>query len=482
MRVLENLNPKIVFHYFEDLAGIPHGSTDTKKISDYCVRFAKEHGLVYYQDKLNNVIIIKEATRGYENSPGIIIQGHLDMVCEKITEDTIDFLEQGLTLDIDGDYLFAKDTSLGGDDGIAIAMALAVLASNDLKHPRIEAVFTVDEEIGMLGAAELDVSVLTAKKFLNIDSEAEGVFTVSCAGGVTAESNLPILRQSFEGTLCKLSIKGLMGGHSGVEIHKGRGNANVLMGRLLYTISKKFPFRINALAGGQKDNVITNEASSEILLSEDKFDMLQEIVLSYHAALKHEFKTSDPGVAVTLEKLQNTSIKSLDEESTKKIIFILMNFPRGIQSMSMDIDGLVQTSLNLGILKLSDNNLSATFAVRSSVETELSALTDRLTSITEYLGGTMSFTGRYPAWEFKKDSSFRDTLTSIYKKQYGESPKIEAIHAGLECGLFSGKIKDLDCVSIGPDMSGVHSVNERLSISSVERVWKFLTAVLEESK
>lgn len=482
MGVLSDLKPEIVFKYFEELCSVPHGSGHMEPIGDYCVAFAKEHNLEHYRDNLSNVIMIKEASKGYENSPAVIIQGHLDMVCEKTADREIDFLKDGLELGIDGDDIYAKGTTLGGDNGIAIAMALAILASDDIDHPRIEAVFTVDEETGLYGAEAIDVSMLKAKKFINLDSEEEGVITVSCAGGVTAECILPVVREHLEGEQVKIIITGLIGGHSGIEIDKERANSNMLMGRLLYALNKEINFNIIEVAGGQKDNAIPKETVLNIVVADKDLDKAETLVNEYAAIISNEFKTSDPGITIKFERHGNVKTEVLNEEFTKKVIVMLLNIPNGIQSMSADIKGLVETSLNMGALKVLADGVHAIFAVRSSVETAKAALCDKLVSLMEYLGGKVEFTGAYPGWEYMKDSDLRETVIRVYEKQYGKTPIIEAIHAGLECGMFSEKIKDLDCVSLGPDMRGVHTVDERLSISSVARTWNLLLEVLKESK
>ncbi|MBE6033702.1 MAG: aminoacyl-histidine dipeptidase [Clostridiales bacterium] len=482
MGVLKDLQPQLVFKYFEEICGIPHGSGHMEPIADYCVAFAKAHNLEYFTDKLHNVIIVKAATKGYEDSPAIIIQGHLDMVCEKTADSNIDFLKDGLKLGIDGDEIYAEGTTLGGDNGIAVAMGLAILASDNLEHPRIEAVFTVDEETGLYGAEAIDVSMLKAKKFINLDSEEEGVITVSCAGGVTAECILPVTRKHAEGTQLKVVVTGLLGGHSGVEIDKERANSNMLMGRLLYNLNKKIQLNIVNVAGGQKDNAIPKETVLNLIVSDKDVAKVEDTVKEYQHIVSNEYKTSDPSIVIKAENLGKGSHEVLDKESAEKAVMMLLNIPNGIQSMSADIKGLVETSLNMGALKVLEDGIHAIFAVRSSVETAKASICDRLISMMEFLGGKVEFTGAYPGWEYKKDSELRETVIRVFEKQYNKKPIIEAIHAGLECGMFSEKIEDLDCVSIGPDMKGVHTVDERLSISSVERTWNLLLEVLKESK
>ncbi len=477
MPVLDNLKPQKVFHYFEEISNIPHGSCNTKQISDYCVSFAKEHNLEYYQDSDNNVIIIKEATKDREDAAPIILQGHLDMVCEKIPSLDMDMEKEGLKLGIDGDEVYAEGTTLGGDDGIAIAMTLAILDDDTLSHPRIEAVFTVDEEIGMLGAVSIDVSPLKGKRLLNIDSEDEGIFTVSCAGGNVNMCTLSLQGMEYDGNAVLITITGLKGGHSGVEIDKGRANANVLMGRLLQEIKRECGLHIISVDGGLKDNAIPRETKAIITIDSEK--SLSDIIRKYEEIFRNEYHTADPDINVLYESMHVSEKKIWDEEMTDKIIYMLTCLPNGIQAMSMDIDGLVQTSLNMGIVTTCVDRMEISFCVRSSVDSQKEMLNRRLDEMMSMIGGQTQVCGDYPGWEYNKDSSLRELMIQIYKEQYGEEPKVEAIHAGVECGMFSGKIKDLDCISFGPNLTQIHTVRERMSISSVQRVYQFLIEVLK---
>lgn len=479
MSVLDHLEPRGVFRFFEELCAIPHGSTHTKAISDWCVAFAEARGLEHWQDAANNVVIIGKATPGYENAETIILQGHLDMVCEKAADCEKDMTREGLDLAIDGDYVFAKGTTLGGDDGIAVAMALAILDDASIPHPRIEAVFTTDEEIGMVGAEAMDMSALKGRKLLNIDSEVEGILTVSCAGGNTSLCTLPISRAAFAGTALSVTVDGLRGGHSGVEIDKGRANASVLCGRVLWEIGRKTDMRLVSVAGGLKDNAIPAAATAQVVVADEQ--SARAAASDLEKALQNEFRVTDPAVRVTVQAAKNTETP-MDEASTARTICVLTCMPNGIQTMSADIAGLVQTSLNLGVLNTHSDCLQASFCVRSSVATEKEMLKNRLVCLMEQLGGTVTFAGDYPAWEYKADSALRELMTAVFREQYGRDPKIEAIHAGLECGLFSGKLPGLDCVSIGPDMHDIHTPRERLSIASTQRVWKYVLEVLKRSK
>ncbi len=483
MRVCEQLEPKKVFAYFEDISQIPHGSGNTKAVSDYCVDFAKAHGFRYIQDEDNNVIIFKDASAGYESSEPVIIQGHLDMVCEKEDGITIDFEKDGLKLYVDGDYLKAEGTTLGGDDGIAVAYALAILDDDTLEHPPLEVVFTVDEEIGMLGAESMDLSALKGRKLLNIDSEEEGIFLASCAGGLQAVCKIPVSRMDAEGISYEIKVTGLQGGHSGVEIDKERGNAVSLLGRVLDVLGRDYPFAIAQMEGGLKDNAIPREASAVILAeSETVGEELCAKLKEMEQELKKEFQTSDAGITVCCRKLESGNIAVLHGSAASKVLFFLRMMPNGVQHMSMDIEGLVETSLNAGIMKLTEDMFSVCFAVRSSVTSRKMEVANRLTFLTEFLGGEISINGDYPAWEYKTDSAMRERMAETYQDLFGKEAKIEAIHAGLECGLFSGKIAGLDCISFGPNMYDIHTPKERLSISSTERVWKLIVEFLKRLK
>lgn len=482
MMLSEKLYPQRVFYYFEQIAAIPHGSRNTKAISDYLVNFAKEHNLVWYQDENNNVVIVKEASAGYEAAEPIIIQGHMDMVCEKEKGVDIDFEKDGLKLYIDGDFLKAEGTTLGGDDGIAVAYALALLDSQEIAHPKLEVVITVDEEIGMLGADAIDLSMLTGHTMLNIDSDVEGSFLTGCAGGMAVNVTLPIKRVMQSGEKVALTITGLEGGHSGSEIDKEHGNANILMGRLLRALFEETPFGIISLAGGLKDNAIPRECVTELLVPQENVNLVKEIADKLDIELKKEFMTADPSVCIEFEDLGKKEERILDFGSVSRVIFYLRSVPNGVQHMSQVMHGMVETSLNLGIMELKEDALHTVTSIRSSVGTRKADLLDRVTAIVELLGGEAEVEGDYPAWEYKQDSSLRPQIAKVYKQLYGKDPVFETIHAGLECGLLSEKIKNLDCVSFGPDNFDIHTPKERLSISSTGRVWDFIVEFLRQAK
>lgn len=467
MGKLSHLHPERVFHYFEEICGIPHGSGDTARISDYCVGFAKSHNLWYRQDALGNVIIKKPATPGYESHPPVILQGHLDMVCEKAPDCAIDFTTDGLEVDTDGEWVFAHDTTLGGDDGIAVAMALAALESDDLCHPPLEVLFTIDEETGMDGAVGLDASDIEGRLLINVDSEEEGVLTVSCAGGAKGEISLPLTYETNHQPAYKVTLSGLQGGHSGVEIDKGRLNANVTMGRFLSALD----CRIVSVNGGQKDNAIPVLCEAVIVCNSDPAATAETFAIANRVP-------GDPDLTITVTP--TTADAALTAQSTAWVVEFLTTVPNGIQAMSGDIAGLVQTSLNLGVLTTNGDRLNACFAVRSSKNDEKTALLTALAAVAERLGGTCATHGHYPAWEYRPESRLRDVMCRVWEQQTGKAPTVLAIHAGLECGLFCEKLPGLDAVSIGPDMRDIHTCRERLSVSSTARVYAYLCAVLKE--
>lgn len=510
MGVLTGLYPQRVFDYFEELTRIPRGSGNEKAVSDYLVSFAKEHGLSYVQDKANNVIMIKEASDGYEAQEPIILQGHMDMVAVKDADCPLSLEHDALDIGVEGDTVYAKGTSLGGDDGIALAYVLALLEDETLSHPRLEAVFTTDEEVGMNGAAAIDLSMLKGRRLINIDSEEEGVLTVGCAGGVRVHSVIPVKRERSRGISARVRIDGLQGGHSGAEIHKQRGNANDLMGRFLNGLSVKMSYALVSCVGGTKDNAIPIEAEAELVIPVKEKEALVTAVAEYDKILQKEFANRDAGVRVLLifgetdsanasddagcgereiklhpgdtgcGDFAESEYQALDEASTKTAARFLACVPGGVQAMSTDIDGLVETSLNMGIVRLTEKGLETDHSIRSSVASAKDALREKLTALSALAGGTVSCHGDYPAWEYRKDSPLRECMIAQYRELFGKEPRVEVIHAGLECGLLSAKLPGLDCVSFGPDLTDIHTTSERMHIASVGRMYEYLRALIEK--
>lgn len=476
--LLESLKPERVFYYFEEISKIPHGSGNTKAISDYCVEFAKEHGLSYIQDDWNNVIIIKEASIGREQDAGIVLQGHLDMVTVKEEGCAIDFTKDALRLRIEGDDIYAEGTSLGGDDGIAVAYALAVLEDHSLSHPRLEVVLTVDEEIGLLGATGIDLSMLKGQYLLNLDSEEEGIFLTSCAGGLRGDCMIPVTYTEGEGVSYQVKVTGLTGGHSGSEIDKERANAIKLLGRLLYRLDQEISYGICALQGGEKDNAIAVECEICLLVEAQDTKRFTALLQACTAIYQAEYAISDPNLRIEMVEKGACTAKQLSPSCQRKVVYLLATLPNGVQNRSLNIPGLVETSLNLGMINLDQENLTVTASIRSSVGTRKEAISDQLCYMTEFLGGTYHTRGDYPAWEYRADSKLREVMVEIYKKKYGKEPLVQAIHAGLECGILLEKCPQLDAISFGPNIKDIHTTRERLSISSTARVWEYLIEVL----
>lgn len=477
MNYSEALNEYKMFGFFEDICKIPRGSGNTAAIADYLCDFAKTKKLDYIRDNADNVIIKKAGSKGCEAIPPVILQGHTDMVCESVAESPLNPETDGVKLISDGDFLKADKTTLGADDGAAVAIMLAILDSDEMTHPPIEAVFTSDEEIGLLGAAAIDCGNLKGKRMINLDSEDEGIFTVSCAGGNRTSCRLPVKRTVFGGTRFVIRVYGLAGGHSGTEIGKGRGNANIIIGRILNEINRKTNMGIIKVDGGLRDNVIPTEAYAEIMT--ENFDEAKKICMETEEVLRHEFGSSEPDFRISLLPSESTA-PPLCPEDCKKVISLLLCMPNGVLEYSRDIEGLVQTSLNLGILKTETDAIYAKYSVRSSLKSQKKLVSEKLALFMEQLGGSTAVSGDYPAWEYRKNSYLRDLLSEVFIEQYGYEPKIEAIHAGLECGIFYEKIKTLDCISIGPDIKDIHTPSERLSISSAIRLWNLLCGVLEK--
>ena len=479
MRILENLEPQDVFYYLEEICKIPHGSGNTGQISDYLKAFADEHGLYCRQDELNNIIMVKEASKGYEDHEPVLLQGHMDMVAVKDADCTIDMTKDGLQLEILGDRLTAKGTSLGGDDGIAVAFGLALLAGEEYRHPRIELILTVDEEVGMEGATGLTVDDLTAKRMINLDQEEEKIFITGCAGGARIDIRKKTETEQVEGVLCKLIISGLQGGHSGQEINKERGNAICLMGRLLAALQEKTPIYLKEVNGGTADNAIPNEVCAEIVVTEWTEDIAAFMEEKF-CGLKAEFAGKEDGLKCELQVgAEDALIEVCNRKDSEQWIHLLNVIPHGVIANSVKMKGLVETSLNPGILNVSAVEGMDSTSVRSSNAAAKEALINQLKSLAALCDATVGIRGDYPGWDYDPDSPLREKMVTIYEEMYGVKPQIEAIHAGLECGIFQSKIPGLDCVSIGPDMQDIHTTRETLSIPSVQRVWKFLLKVLE---
>ena len=483
MAKLEGLKPEKVFQFFEMLCSVPHGSGNTRQVSDLCVKFAQERGLRYQQDDLNNVIIWKDASPGYESAEPLIFQGHIDMVCAFEPDCGIDMQRDGLNIYVDGDWVKAYKTSLGADNGIGVAIAMALLDDDTLKHPRLEALFTTDEETGMFGADGVDLSALEGHNLINLDSEEEGCMTVSCAGGVRADCMFPADWEATpaDARFYEVVIDGLKGGHSGAEIDKGRASATQLMGRFLYRAEQETGLRVASMAGGTFTNVIPLYCRSVVAVPKDKAAAFEALCESDEAMFRNEYLTPDPGLRMKAAQTAAAD-RVFSKERTRALLNMMLLAPYGVQAMSMDIPGLVQTSLNLGVIKTEGEGIGLYFSLRSSIQSQKDMLVERLSALCGLFGAQFTTHDPYPAWAFKKESRLREAMSKACAEVYGKEPGITATHGGLECGLFMEKRPDFDCVSLGPELYEVHSVRERLSISSTERLYNAMRVFVENWK
>ena len=485
LKELKDLKSVEAFKYFKEMNQIPRGSGNENGISNWLLNFAKEHNLKAIQDEALNIIIKKPGTKGYEKSEVIIIQGHMDMVCEKNKESKHDFLKDPIEFIVEGDFLRANGTTLGADNGIAVAFGLALLASEDIPHPPVELLVTTEEETGMGGAGALDPKNLEGRILINIDSEEEGKLLVSCAGGVREKIKLPITWDEADKNSinCAIRLYGLNGGHSGMEINKGRANAIKLMGRFLMDLKSVIAFKINTISGGAKNNAIPREADAIILFRKDDEASVNEKLSEWNATFNNEFNDVDPDIKLVMEKLDTKAEKTFSDDTATKALQILFLIPNGIQNMSMAIEGLVQSSTNIGVLTTNGENIEFDSAIRSSIKTLKKAICDETIVLAEMVGADIEFQSDYPEWQYNPNSRIRTVLEKVYKDINGKSPEISAIHAGLECGLFSDKFKgSLDQISFGPNIYDVHTPKEHLSISSTDRMWSYLVAILKELK
>ena len=480
MNPLQNTEPKEVFKWFYEISQVPRGSGNERAISDFLVKFAKDRNLEVHQDKAMNVIIKKPGTAGYEKAPTVIIQGHMDMVCEKEASSNHDFLKDPIKFVVKGEMLYAEKTTLGGDDGIAVAYALTVLDSKDIPHPPLEVLITTEEETGMGGAMALTDEHLQGTRLLNIDSEEEGVFLVSCAGGANIHVFFDIKKEAAKGKFLKITVGGLLGGHSGIEINKQRANSIKLLGRILYNIKQNEKINIVEISGGSKHNAIAKDAYA--VIAAENTEAVLKIVEKMTADFKNEYRAVDKLLTVTANETQNSSGQMFTKELTLNLIDFMASIPNGVQYMSMEIHGLVQTSLNNGVLEEIDGKIKLTTSVRSSVKSALDEIVDILRIQAERCGAEFKKVSEYPAWEYSPDSPVRDAAVNVYKKLNNKEPLITAIHAGLECGLLKKTLPKVDAISFGPNLYDVHTPNEHMEIASVERVWKFLLAYLAELK
>ena len=483
---IEKLYPEKVFHYFAEISKIPRASKKEKEISDWLVKFAKERKLKVIQDEHYNVIIKKKATEGYEDFSPLILQGHMDMVWEKNKDTEFDFSTQGIELVIDGDFLKANGTTLGADNGIAVAYALAILDSDDIKHPALEVVITTDEEDGMSGVVNLDFDEFDGKTLINLDTEEYGEVYVGSAGGTRTEAKFIFETKKIGNgyTPISIEVKGLSGGHSGAEIHKNLGNSIKILSEVLYHLSKRYEMSLIHIDGGGKVNAIPREAVAEIAvkLDGDSIDELKKLAgLAFENILK-DFKVSDKSPILAIEKIEEKNL-GISLGDTLNIINFLHEVPNGVLEMSKHIEGLVETSINIGFIstEIVDGNVKIRIKslARSMANDPLNKLVEEVTDLTRKHDANIKIAASNPSWEYKEDSKIRELIAKSFKEITGNEPVIKAIHAGLECGVFTQNIKGADVVSIGPNIYGAHTPEERMDIKSVGETWEWLLKILE---
>ena len=474
--IIKGYQPQKLFEYFEEICAIPHGSGNEAGIADYLVAFAASHGLAYHRDAVNNVFIKAPATKGLEDRPAILLQGHTDMVCEKNNDTVHDFLRDGLKLFVEDGWLGARGTTLGGDDGIAVAMMLAIL-DGQMPHPAVECLFTVEEEVGLLGAESFDYSLVSAKRMINMDSEDESVVTAGCAGGLRTDLSIPVTYEAAKGTAVEIKIGGLAGGHSGADVHLGRANANKLMGRLLLALSKEFDFGLCALEGGSKDNAIPRECTA-VVCGKGLLSMPAKVAKLTNE-IKSELCAADAGFFMQCKTLATPDV-CMDKDSTARVVCAMGTVANGVLAMSNNIEGLVEYSRNLGIVRTEQGSVHLTLSSRSAIESQLDASIDDLDALATLCKGSARHHSRYPGWSYAVESPLRDQYLTAYEGLFGKTPEVSVIHAGLECGIIRSKLPDMDMISVGPNMRDIHSPAERLDLASCERFWQVIAKMLAQ--
>lgn len=480
-RKLTNIEPIEVFKYFEDLTFIPRESGNEKEVSDYLVDFAKQHGLEWNQDDYYNVLIRKPASPGYESHPGVILQAHMDMVCEKNRDVEHDFDTEPIYFDVEDDIIIAKETTLGADDGIGVAFALAVLADPDIKHPAIEFVCTSDEERGMSGIENFDFGQLKGDRVINLDSNDEGVLVVGCAGGPVVRIELPMEKAAADNskTYYNIALRGLQGGHSGEDIHRGRANANKLMVRLLMAIHNQLGMDLVDFNGGLKYNAIPRNADAVIAISPEKKDALAELVAKYDAIYKDEYRVNDGDVALIVEQA-DAAEEVLTNESALRLMDYINFSETGIIRMDMDYPTFVESSISLGVVTIEEDKAVIQIMTRSSKDSQYELMLEKIVRLTELLGGQYEIMSNCPAWEFDVNSELKKIFENVYREMYGKDPSFMILHAGVEPSEFAKNIeRKLDMISLGPDARRLHAPGEYLGISSTARVWECFKRLLE---
>lgn len=471
--------PEKLFRYFEDIAAIPRESRDEKAISDFLVAFAKERGLWVYQDEVYNVIIKKPASAGAENAPAVMMQGHIDMVCDKLAGVDHDFKTQGIDLVVKDGVLSANGTTLGADNGVAVALMLTILDDDSLVHPALECVFTTDEETGLVGAETLDKSQIDARIMINLDSEEEGVATVSCAGGVVVTYTRPITREHKSGSTLTLEISGLLGGHSGADIHLERGNGNLIMARIVERLMIAGEPALVSFNGGTKDNAINRECKAVLLYADHAAaEAGAELAQSIAAAVSVELETYDPGFTCTLAIDDDAEVEAINEDTALAFVRAIRLAPNGVMRRNLAADGAVDVSSNIGVVATSDSEAKILLSPRSSITSLQEEFKDRLQTLADVLGFDAKFEFEYPGWSYVEHSPVREVFQESYRELFGTELRIESIHAGLECGLFADALPGLDAIAVGPQLYDVHTPDEHMELASFERFYVLLVDAL----
>lgn len=475
--ITKGYKPEKALAYFEELCKIPHGSGNEEAVARYIENFAKERGLFVIRDANNNVFIRKEATEGYENAPAYLLQGHTDMVCAKLTMSCHDFEKDALDLYMEDGWLRARGTTLGGDDGIAVAFMLALLDGEIENHPTIECLFTVEEETGLGGAESFDYSVVTAHKMINLDSESENEVCAGCAGGVRSKIDFKPTIEISNGDVITLAIDGLFGGHSGVEINCGRANAIIMAVNILNAIAKEQGFGLISLVGGEKDNAIPRMCEAKFVV-EDSAKAV-ETIEKLDAQIREGLCEADEGLKISVD-VQNDveSVETLVEG--EKMLSLIGGLKIGVLSMSAHLEGLVEFSRNLGVIEVNKDGAYITYSSRSSKEEQIDLSIEQVNALVSELGANVRHTGRYPGWDFLPESNLRDTYVRKFKEIMGKDVQTVVIHAGLECGIIKSRIPEMDIISVGPNMRNIHTPDEALDLDSCARLFEVLKAVLSE--
>jgi dipeptidase D len=475
---IRKLQPSALWNHFTDLNAIPRPSKKEEKVIAFMKAFGEALKLETVVDHVGNVIINKPATTGMEDRQTVVLQSHLDMVHQKNNDTQFNFAEQGIEMYIEGDWVKAKGTTLGADNGIGVAAIMALLSSSDIPHPAVEALFTIDEETGMTGALSLKGGMLTGSILLNLDTENDTELTIGCAGGIDITGTGSYDGNSPSGAAFKITVKGLTGGHSGADIHLGRGNANKLMNRLLLQLTKELNINIAAIDGGGLRNAIPRESHAVITLAEDKATMLKEAIAGIEKTYQKEYRTTDPKISVTIEET-DMPVSIMNREFQQKMLRSLYACPNGIYRMSPDIDGLVQSSNNVARVLVKDGTYSIQCLTRSSVDSEKEDLKMAITSAFELMGATVGYAGGYPGWEPKPDAPIIQLMSKLYEELHNDTPHVNAVHAGLECGILGTNYPDMQMISFGPNITGAHSPDEKVQISSVQKFWPYLLETLK---